>query len=114
MTQSRKIFCCYISCECRNHNYTFNFRQPPTAELPFLDLKGFAGMLSVKIKVVSPQRPRLCLILLYVDFPSVNYKEHGQAEERGEDIKVVGFVFYHLGVELGGVRKDRVGGEEPR
>lgn len=43
----------------------------------------------------------------------MNYKEHGQAEEWKEDIKVVGFFFfYHLGAELGGVRKDRVRGEE--
>lgn len=72
-----------------------------------MGLKGFAASASVKIKVVRPQR-------LEVDFPSVNYKEHGQAEECREDIKVVGFVFYHSGAEVGAVRKDRARGEEWR
>lgn len=30
-------------------------------------------------------------------FSPVSYKEHGQAEQWREDIKVVGFVFYHSG-----------------
>lgn len=51
-------------------------------------------MVSLKIEVVTPERPCFCLILLYVDFLLVNYKEHGQAEEWKEDIKVVGFFFF--------------------
>lgn len=63
------------------------------------------------MKVATAQRPRWCLILLYVNFPSQKYKEPGQAGECKEDIKVVGFFFYHLEDELGEVRKDRVKGE---
>lgn len=54
-------------------------------------------MVSVKIKAVTPQRPHFCLILLFVDFLSVNYKELGQTEEWRENIKVVGFVFLSFG-----------------
>lgn len=57
-------------------------------------------MVSIKIKVATPQRRCFCLILLYVDFPSVNYKEHGQAAEWKEDIKVVGFFFIIWGLNL--------------
>lgn len=69
---------------------------------PLFGFKQLPGIVLVKIKVVTLQRPLLCLIFLYVDFPSGNYKERGQAEEWREDIKAAGsfFFFFIWGLNL--------------